>query len=451
MKRVRVLGQHLLMPQGAAANVEQLRAEKVKVEERLREINSELGGAKLQGPLAGVKILDVCQAITGPFAAMMLSDMGADVVKVESPKGLGDMNRQVGPMTGGEYSAYFHNHNRGKRCIALDMNKPEGLAALKDLAKSADVLIQNMRPGVAKKLGFGYEAMKAVNENLIYLSISGYGQDGPYKDRPAFDCIIQCQSGLASIQGEDGPPKLMNTFIADKITSYTATQAILAALHARAVGKCKGQNVEVSMMDSSFMFFWLEAMAYAGLSYVGDPKTTGMNKTRRAPQKIRKTKDGYAAIMIWPEAGHWNATLKAFGLDQDWLQDANSVEGLTKIRSGYGKFQDLLDAKFAQLTNAEIDKVFSSSGLPGGVVVDMADLHKDPNTIHMKSIVEHEVGKMGMFREPRPAPLMSATPMRVGGPAPNRGEHTVEVLREAGYSEDKIGKMRAEGVFGKFG
>jgi crotonobetainyl-CoA:carnitine CoA-transferase CaiB-like acyl-CoA transferase len=331
------------------------------------------------------------------------------------------------------------------------MQKPEGLKALKDLAKTADILIQNMRPGVATKLGFGYDAMKEVNENLIYLSISGYGQDGPYRLRPAFDAVLQCMTGLATMQGQDGPPELMNTFIADKITSYTATQAILAALHARATGKCKGQNIEVAMMDSALMFFWLEAMSFSGASYVGDPPTHGMNKTRRAPQKIRKTKDGYAAMQIWPEATFWNTMLKAFGLDEPWLQDAESEEGLKKVRAGYGEFQKLLDGKFAQLTNAEVDKIFDQYQLAGATVVDILDLHKHPQAVHMKSIVEHDVGKMGAIREPRPAPLMSATPLHVGGPAPERGEHNVEVLREIGYSDETINAMRANGVFGKFG
>lgn len=290
-----------------------------------------------------------------------------------------------------------------------------------------------------------------MNDNLIYLSISGYGQDGPYRSRPAFDAVLQCMTGFAAIQGEEGPPKLMNTFVCDKVTSYTASQAVLAALHARATGKCTGQNIEVGMLDSSLMFFFLEAMSFSGASYVGDPPTTGMNKTRRAPQKIRATKDGHAAMQIWPEASHWNLTLKAFGLDQPWLQDAESPEGLKKVRAGYGKFQDLLDAKFAELTNAEVERIFDEHQLPGTTVVDIKDLHKHPQAVHMKSIVEHEVGKMGLIREPRPAPLMSATPLHVGGPAPNRGEHTVEVLREVGYSEAKISAMKEQGVFGKFG
>jgi crotonobetainyl-CoA:carnitine CoA-transferase CaiB-like acyl-CoA transferase len=450
MKRVKVLGQHLLEARGVASAAD-LSKEKDELEKRLREVNAQLNTSKgKQGPLAGVKILDVCQAITGPFGAMMLGDMGADVIKVESPSGPGDMNRAVGPATGGEYAAYFHNHNRGKRCISIDMRKPEGLAAFKELAKSADVLIQNMRPGVATKLGFGYDEMKKVNENLIYLSISGYGQTGPYKNRPAFDAVLQCMTGFATMQGQDGPPQLMNTFICDKVTSYTATQAILAALHARATGKCKGQNVEISMLDASLMFFWLESMAFSGAAYVGDPPTTGMNKTRRAPQKIRKTKDGWAAMQIWPEASHWNLTLKAFGLDQDWLQDAESPEGLKKVRAGYGKFQDLLDAQFAKLSNAEVDAIFDKHQLPGATVVDITELHLHPQAIHMKSIVEHEVGKMGPIREPRPAPLMSETPCRVGGAAPNRGQHTDEVLKEVGYSAEQIKAMRAGGVFGKF-
>lgn len=355
------------------------------------------------------------------------------------------------------WHSYFHNFNRGKRCIALDLTTEGGVAVLKELVKTADVFCQNARPGAADRHGYGYEALKAVNPDLIYCSISGYGQTGPYARRPAYDAVMQTQTGFPVMQGGDKSPVMVNNFVCDKITGYQMAIAVLAALQAKATGKAAGQLIEVSMLDSALSFFWSDAMGNTGAAYVGEDLDGVRNdeagkpqQGRRAGQRVLPTKDGFAAMMIWPFAPHWDKVIAAFKITEAEFQDNKSKEGLATIIQNYRGFFELLEQKFAALTNAEIDVLAAEFDLPLGVVVDIDEFQHHPQIKHMECIVTHEVGKLGMIREPRPAPLMSATPFKVGGAAPQRGEHTVEILKEYGFSTQQRASLRAKGVFGQF-
>jgi crotonobetainyl-CoA:carnitine CoA-transferase CaiB-like acyl-CoA transferase len=208
------------------------------------------------GPLDGVKVVDLSVMISGPLTGMMLADQGADVVKVESP-GLGDMMRFLGSQKGG-ITGIFANNNRGKRSLVVDLKQPAGLEVLQKLVADADVLIQNFRPGAMERLGLGYDDLSAINPDLIYVSISGYGPDGPNSHRRVYDNVIQAASGLASVQTDPatGSPSLFRTLLCDKVTSYTATQAVTAALYARATGKARGQHIVLAMLDAAIAFMW---------------------------------------------------------------------------------------------------------------------------------------------------------------------------------------------------
>jgi crotonobetainyl-CoA:carnitine CoA-transferase CaiB-like acyl-CoA transferase len=269
-----------------------------------------------------------------------------------------------------------------------------------------------------------------VNEDLIYCSISGYGQTGPYARRPAYDAVMQTQTGFPVMQGGDGPPEMVNNFVCDKITGYQMVIAVLAALAAKSTGKAGGQNIEVSMLDSALCFFWSDAMGNTGASYA--------------------TEDGFAAMMIWPFAPHYDKVIAAFQITEPMFQDNKSKEGLAAVSANWRVFFEILEARFGSMTNAEIDQLAAEHELPLGVVVDIDEFQHHPQIQHMGSIVTHEVGKLGLLREPRPAPIMSATPFVMGGASPQRGEHTLEILAEYGYTAEQRGALRETGVFGEY-
>ena len=211
-----------------------------------------------EGPLAGVKILDLSIALTGPFAVTLLADQGAEVVKVERP-GMGDIARWIGVSVNG-MSAFYLACNRGKRCIAVDLSTEEGQSVVLKLAAEADVVVQNFRPGVIDRLGLGYESVRALNPEVIYCSISGYGSEGPYSERSAYDTSIQAYAGFAANQAdpEGGPPEFLHQNGADKVSALFASQAITAALFARGQGR-GGQHVEMAMADACVSFLWAES------------------------------------------------------------------------------------------------------------------------------------------------------------------------------------------------
>ena len=216
------------------------------------------------GPLAGVKVVDLSVMISGPLAAMMLADQGADVIKVESP-GIGDMMRHLGSQKGG-ITGIFALHNRGKKSIGLNLKSDKGRQILRDLMKDADVVIQNFRPGALEKLGFGYEDVRKFNDRVVYVSISGFGPDGPRSGQRVYDNVIQAASGLASVQTDKvtGRPQVFRTLVCDKVTSYTVAQAVTAALFARERGR-GGQHIEISMLDSAIAFMWPDSAMDAAL------------------------------------------------------------------------------------------------------------------------------------------------------------------------------------------
>jgi crotonobetainyl-CoA:carnitine CoA-transferase CaiB-like acyl-CoA transferase len=388
------------------------------------------------GALDGVKVVDLSVMISGPLAGMMLADQGADVIKVESP-GLGDIMRFLGTSKGG-MTGIFANNNRGKRSIVIDLKKPEGIDVLKQIVAGADVLIQNFRPGAMERLGLGFDELSALNPNLIYVSISGYGPDGPYSHRRVYDNVIQAASGLASVQTDPatGTPALFRTLLCDKITSYTATQAITAALYARATGKAKGQHIVLAMLDAAVSFLWPDSAMDAALldDDVNRTPTIGSNYA------VTSLVDGHVAVSAVTDA-EWRGLFSAYGR-ADLADDP-------RFSSAGARMQNLGDLIPVMREMAEVTSVddfmagAEAHDVPASKINSIDEIPHDPQAIHNEIFVERRHPAAGMIREPRPAARLSATPAVVSGHAPLFGEHSDEIVAELGL--DPVA-LRAAGV-----
>ena len=391
-------------------------------------------GASHAGPMRGVRVVDLTIALSGPWAIGLLADQGAEVIKVEPP-GIGDIGRWVGVARGG-VSAMAQFANRGKRSLCVNLQTPEGRDIVRALAKRADVFAQNFRPGVIERLGLGYDELRRENPELVYLSISGFGEHGPYAEKSAYDPVVQAYAGLAATQaGRDGPPQLIRHTAADKISSLTASQAVTAALFARASGR-GGQHVRVPMLDAVVNFVWADA---AGNEVLLDSDGSQPSSFSR-DQKLWPTKDGF--VIAAPTSDEDTARIcRAVGVDG---YDDPACK-LMQRRANPGPFQELLRRVLeatAQLTTAEAMARFDREKAPAGAVLGPADHHRDPH-IAATGLLEDSVHPAaGRVRQPRPAARFERTPARVGGPAPTLGQHTDEILREIGLA-DRIEALRA--------
>lgn len=388
------------------------------------------------GPLEGVKVVDLSVMISGPLAGMMLADQGADVIKVESP-GLGDIMRFLGSNKGG-VTGIFLNNNRGKRSLVVDLKKSEGVDLLKRLVADADVLIQNFRPGAMERLGLGYETLAAINPNLIYTSISGYGPDGPMSHRRVYDNVIQAASGLASVQTDPatGVPSMYRTLVCDKTTAYTVAQAITAALYARATGKAEGQHIVVSMLDVGIAFMWPDSAMDAVLLDEDAQRAA----TIGANYAVTELADGYisagavtdaefkglCAALGHPEMGED----PRFATTPQRMQHLAELVGLMRQYAA----ETTVDAFLARAEEHDV---------PASAILKLDEVADAPQVRHNEVFVEREHPVAGRVREPRPAARLSATPQRVGDHAPLFGQHSDEVVRELGLDP---AALRAAGV-----
>lgn len=392
--------------------------------------------ATADGPLAGVKVIDFSVMMSGPLAAMMLADQGADVIKVESP-GIGDIMRFLGTTKGG-MSGIFANNNRGKRSIVVDLKQDAGRDLALQLIEDADVLIQNFRPGAMDRLGLGYEAVRTINPDLVYVSISGFGQDGPYSTRRVYDNVIQAASGLASVQGDPvtGEPSLYRTLICDKTTAYTTAQAITAALFARAMGRARGQHVEVAMLDTAIAFMWPDSAMDAALlddDVVRSP-------TIASNYAITRLADGFAATSPVTDA-EFRGLCAALGVP-DAADDARFTDVMSRT-ANVGALAALLVDAAQGCALADFVERSVEHDVPASKVTHLAEIHDDPQVQHNQVFVERNHPLAGMLREPRPAARMSATPQHVSAPAPGSGQHTDEIV--VGIGLDPVA-LRAAGV-----
>ncbi len=388
------------------------------------------------GPLDGIKVVDLSVMISGPLAAMMLADQGADVIKVESP-GLGDIMRFLGTNKGG-MTGIFANNNRGKRSIVVDLKQQAGKELVVRLIEDADVLVQNFRPGAMDRLGLGYADISALNPGLIYTSISGYGQNGPYSSRRVYDNVIQAASGLASVQGDpvSGEPALYRTLICDKTTAYTAAQAITAALFARATGRAGGQHIELSMLDTAIAFMWPDSAMDAAL--LDDDATR--SPTIAANYSMTRLADGFAAASPVTDS-EFRGLCAALGRPEI-ADDPRFGDVMSRMANTSAMVELLVDAAAA----CSVEDFAARSvehDVPASTVTALEEIHDDPQVIHNEVFVERQHPQAGRLREPRAAARLSATPQCVGDHAPGFGQHTDEIVTSLGL--DPAG-LRAAGI-----
>jgi crotonobetainyl-CoA:carnitine CoA-transferase CaiB-like acyl-CoA transferase len=393
-----------------------------------------------RGPLAGMRVLELAQIMAGPTAGMMLADMGADVVKVEKLPGGDDSRGYREPRING-VSAPFLILNRNKRGIALDLKRPQGREVLLRLVRDADVLTENYRRGTLEKLGLGYDVLAAENPGLIYCAISGYGRDGPYADKGGFDLIAQGVAGLMSITGEPGgaPVKTGNS-VADINAGILAVTGILAAwAHKLRTGQ--GQVVDTSLMEAALQqTYWHAAIAFA----TGEsPAPTGSAHILTAPYQAFRTKDGWINIGGANQA-NWERIADVLG-HPEWRDDARFRTNSDRM-ANLAALVALMNDVLATRTKADWIEAFDAAGVPVGPVNTINEALADPQTIARGMVVDLVHPQAGATKALGCPVHFSATPTSVTRPAPMLGEHTREVLADAGYSDAEIDALVAEGV-----
>lgn len=393
----------------------------------------------MAGALEGIRILDISTALTGPYPAALLADQGADVIKVERP-GLGDLARWVGVAVNG-VSALFQSCNRGKRSIALDMTTPDGLEIVRTLAARSDVVIQNMRPGVADRLGIGWEDLSTGRDDLVYISLSGFGQRGPYSQRGAYDTVIQAYAGLGSNQADpdDGTPVFLRQTAADKITAMYAVQAITAALLARERGM-GGQHIELSMADSVVSFLWADA---AGNEMMLESDGS-MNSSFVQGSKPFRFIDGYGIATPTSDAD-FHGMCEALGVDGHDDPRVATIGERRKHPEISGQIMSSCHEAAAAFTCTEISERMERLKVPFALVVAPEDLPQDPHAVAIGMFEEFDHPVAGRVRQPRHPAQFLGTPATLQTVSPMLGEHTDQILEELGLTE-RIDVLRQAGV-----
>jgi crotonobetainyl-CoA:carnitine CoA-transferase CaiB-like acyl-CoA transferase len=390
----------------------------------------------MPGPLNGYRVVDLTSNVAGPLATMILGDQGADVIKVEAPDG-GDATRAGGNRRA-QFTASFLNNNRNKRSIVLDLKTVAGRKALLRLAARADVFVQNFRPGVAERLGVGEEPVRAVSPKIVYVSISGFGEKGPYAEKPAYDPVIQGFSGLATVQAgsDEVRPRLLRTILPDKLTAITASQAITAALLARE-RTGEGQHVRLSMLEAVLAFLWASDMS--GQTFVGDEPAR--QEAASAIDLIYETADGYITAAALTDR-QWAGLARALERPE-WLEDERFKTPALRQKNIDARLQLTQETLITRPTAEWLNRL-TPVGVPCAPVLTRNEVIRHPQVQEMGIVVETEHPVAGPLRQARAAARFSRTPagIRFGGPA--LGEHTEEVLAELGYSAAEIAALRAE-------
>ena len=389
------------------------------------------------GPLRGVRIVDLSTVLSGPVATTLLADQGADVIKVEAP-GAGDLTRQISTRSNG-VTAMFQLANRGKRAITIDLRRERGLGVLHKLAARADVFVQNFRPGVVDRIGIGYDALRALNPDLVYLSVSGFGSVCPLAQTKVYDNLIQAASGFASGQaGADGAPTFIKNLACDKITALTAAQAITAALYARAMGR-GGQHIELAMLDAAVWFLWTDRateFTWTGADVNVLPSLSQYDVTR--------FKDGWGTIAAVTDeefAGLCRA------LDVAHIAEDPRFTTMTKRLSDpdYPRvYREIVQGAAGQFTIGDALRRLGEAKVPAVAAVSLSEIPDHPQIIANGLIVDDVHPVAGPLQQPRPAARFSATPASAAAPAPLPGQDTDAILDELGYDASERDALRAD-------
>ena len=388
----------------------------------------------MAGPLTGFRIVDLSAALSGPYATMILGDQGADVIKVEPREG--DVYRHD-PDQRGTLTPGFVNANRSKRSIAMDLRSPRGLELLLELVKRADVFVQNFRPGAAERMGIGEAALRAVRPDLIYVSISGYGETGPFAQQRVYDSVIQAMSGMMVVQGAGERPRSIRTLVPDKLTAVTAAQAITAALLAR-VQTGEGQHVRLSMLDACVAWMWPDA----GISHTwADSEQESLDM----PEMCFSTRDGHLTCMVVSDK-EWAGLCRA-AERPDLASDSRFAASPARF-SHYALLIETLTELFPSRTTDDWLQRLAKEEVPAAPVLGPRELVDHPQVVASHLFAEVEHPGAGQVREVRPAARFDRTPSAPERHAPSLGEHTDEILGELGLPSEQIGELRKAGVVG---
>jgi crotonobetainyl-CoA:carnitine CoA-transferase CaiB-like acyl-CoA transferase len=384
--------------------------------------------------LTGLRVLDLTRVRSGPTCVRQLADWGADVIKIEAPV---DEAQFGAPRSGPD----FQNLHRNKRSVTLDLKSEAGLAAFKRLADTADIIVENFRPGVKKRLGIDYDTLSATNPGLIYASISGFGQDGPLADRPGFDQIAQGMGGLMSITGEPGMgPMRVGIPIADLCAGLFAAQGILIALFERQ-SSGRGQWVQTSLLQAQV--FMLDFQAARWLMDGVVPKQAGNNHPTTIPTGVFKTADGHMNIAVTGNV-IWGKFCDTMGRP-DWKDDPRYATAPARSENRHPLNAEIEAITMTASTADWIDR-FNAAGVPAGEINDISQVFANPQVRHLglaQPVISQERGETELVGQPI---IMSRTPSHIATPPPLAGQHTAEILAEVGYSEAEIASMKAAGA-----
>ncbi len=385
----------------------------------------------MQGPLSGFKILDLSAVLSGPLATMWLADQGAEVIKVESFQG--DIVRHMGGGDNG-ISPVFISANRGKKAISIDLKTASGLEVIKKIAAGVDVFVQNFRPGAIDRMGLGYDVVSTINPDIVYCSISGFGDTGPYSHKRVYDPVIQSLSGLADIQRdrETGRPQMLRTTIPDNTTAITAAQAITAALLSRE-RTGQGQHIKLAMIDAMISLTWAEAMA--GYTLVGSEDSV---PPLLAPDLIFETSDGYITAGAVSNS-EWEGMCRALGREE-WLQDDRFNTPAGRVRNVVQRLTMTAEVIATRPTEHWL-KALDEHQVPCAPVLSRRELLTHEQITENRLIEEMDQPGLGRIRQSRPAAQFSETPAKIQGPAPRHGEHSREILRQFGMTEEAIDRL----------
>jgi len=375
------------------------------------------------GPLEGVKVVDLTSYIAGSYGAMMLADLGADVVKVEAIEG--DSFREL---------SGFYGWNRGKRSLAVNLKEPDGRAIVHRLAQHADVVMENMRPGVVERLGVDYETLRAINPRLIYSTVTAFGSDGPYKDRPGFDPLLQAMGGLMTLQGFGEAPQYLRIAPTDYYCAALACQAILAALFVRE-RTGRGQRVQTSLLQAV-----LALQSGLVVDYPGHVVVYRNTPTYR----LYQAGDGESFFLAVGNQSFWVKLCKVVGRE-DLAQDPRFGSWVAR-RDNAEVLMPLLESAFASRPAAEWVRILTDNDIPAALTQSLQQFMRDPAVLHHKMVVQYdhpELGPLSLMGQPL---RFSDTQAPDAGPPPTLGQHTAQVLRQAGYADHEIADLRRRGV-----
>ena len=391
----------------------------------------------MPGALDGIKILDLTTMVAGPVAAMMLADQGADVIKIESPSG--DLMRHFAFGRAG-MSASFISCNRNKRSVAIDLKNPAGVEIVRKLAARADVFMHNFRPGAAERIGLGEDAIRAARGDIIYVSISGFGETGPYSNQRAYDPVIQALSGLTEIQRDrdTGRPRMIRTIIADYTTGLTAAQAITAALFAKQRNGI-GQHVRVAMLDAMVAYLYPEAMP--SLTFIGEEIDPSEGEV--GPDLIYATQDRYITAGALSD-DEWKGLCRALNRE-DLIDDPRFNNARARAVNGMAR-REITASELEKWTAAVILPRLLANDVPSAPAQSRFELLNDPQVRENRIFEEHQDAINGKVRQPRPAARFDRTPSAIRSLAPALGADNEAVLREIGYSTDQIEQLKSDRV-----